>query len=179
MGGRPGAEPQFPFSRVEHLNKRRLRLIARGLAGRRIEPDPKDILRRGATGRGSAHSRNPPADNQPDTKGVTMAADRLLVHNVYFALKDNSPEAVRALLEACRKYLTGHPGEVFFAAGTLAEELNRPVNDREFDVALHIVFRDQAAHDLYQEAARHLQFIEENKGNWKKVRVFDSVAGRS
>jgi hypothetical protein len=108
-----------------------------------------------------------------------MTAEHLLVHNVYFALKDNSPEAVRTLLAACRKYLTGHPGEVFFAVGTLAEALNRPVNDREFDVALHLVFQDQAAHDLYQEAARHLQFIEENKGNWKKVRVFDSVASRS
>jgi hypothetical protein len=118
------------------------------------------------------------AENTHNTRGVTMAADRLLVHNVYFALSDNSPEAVRGLLAACRKYLTGHPGEVFFAVGSLAAELHRPVNDRDFDVALHIVFEDQAAHDRYQEATRHQQFIEENRGNWRKVRVFDSVASR-
>ena len=78
-------------------------------------------------------------------------------------------------MTACKKYLSGHPGEVFFAAGTLARDLDRPVNDRDFDVALHIVFKDRAAHDQYQDAARHKQFIEENKANWKKVRVFDSV----
>jgi hypothetical protein len=107
-----------------------------------------------------------------------MAADRMLAHNVYFALKDNSPEATKQLLEACRKYLSGHPGEVLFAVGTLAAELKRPVNDRDFDVALHIIFQDQAAHDRYQDDARHHQFIAENQANWKKVRVFDSVVGR-
>ena len=49
------------------------------------------------------------------------------------------------------------------------------VNDRDFDVALHIVFADQAAHDLYQDAELHHRFIAENKAKWKKVRVFDSV----
>ena len=99
----------------------------------------------------------------------------MLAHNVYFALKDNSAESKKKLVDACKKHLTAHPGEVFFAAGTRAEELNREVNDRDFDVALHIVFKDQAAHDKYQDHARHKQFIDENKDNWKKVRVFDSV----
>ena|SRR5947209_5199388 len=107
-----------------------------------------------------------------------MASERLLAHSVYFALQDNSAGAVARLLESCRKYLTGHPGQVFFAIGTLATELNRPVNDRDFDVALHIVFQDQAAHDRYQEAPRHVQFVEENKASWRKVRVFDSVVER-
>lgn len=100
----------------------------------------------------------------------------MLVHNVYFALSDNSPAAQQKVIASCKKYLTGHPGTVFFAVGTLAAELNRPVNDRAFDVGLHIVFEDMAAHDRYQEAPRHLQFIEENKPNWKQVRVFDSIA---
>ena len=99
----------------------------------------------------------------------------MLAHNVFFSLKDNSDAARRALLEACRKYLAGHPGTVFFACGLLEEGLNRPVNDRDFDVGLHIVFTDQAAHDRYQDAPLHQQFIEENRDNWKAVRVFDSV----
>jgi hypothetical protein len=37
-----------------------------------------------------------------------------------------------------------------------------------------LVFKDKAAHDEYQKAARHQMFIEENPSNWKKVRVFDS-----
>ena len=40
--------------------------------------------------------------------------------------------------------------------------------------ALQVVFKDKAAHDKYQDAALHLQFISENKENWKKVRVFDA-----
>ena len=65
---------------------------------------------------------------------------------------------------------------MFFAVGTLAQELRRPVNDRNFDVALTIVFESQAAHDQYQDDERHQQFIAANKENWKQVRVFDSVA---
>ena len=100
---------------------------------------------------------------------------KLHAHNVFFSLNDASPAAKAKLVAACKKYLSGHPGTVFFAAGTLAEECNRPVNDRDFDVALHVIFKDKAAHDVYQTAARHLKFIEENKDNWKKVRVFDSM----
>ena len=99
----------------------------------------------------------------------------MLAHNVYFTLKDKSPTAIERLLEACRRHLTGHPGATLFACGTLATALNRPVNDRDFDVALHIVFTDQANHDRYQKSPRHLRFIEENNENWKKVRVFDSL----
>lgn len=101
-----------------------------------------------------------------------------IAHMVYFSLKDNSAEAKAKLIAACKKHLSKHPGEVFFGAGTLAEEFNRPVNDRDFDVALHIVFQDKKAHDQYQDAPRHQQFIDENKANWKKVRVFDSAVER-
>jgi hypothetical protein len=99
----------------------------------------------------------------------------MLAHNVYFTLKDRSDEAKRALLAACRKYLAGHPGVVFFACGTLEEGLARPVNDRDFDVALHVVFDAKASHDAYQVAERHEQFVAENRDGWAKVRVFDSA----
>lgn len=98
----------------------------------------------------------------------------LLVHSVYFQLNDNSPEARKKLLDSCDKYLTGHPGTVFYAAGTLAEEYSRPVNDKAFDVTITVVFESRAAQDAYQVAPRHLEFIAENKPNWKVVRVFDS-----
>lgn len=98
----------------------------------------------------------------------------LLSHDVYFTLDDDSPKAQQQLVAACHKYLKDHPGVVFFAAGTLNPDLAREVNDRAFHVALHVVFEDRAAHDAYQVAADHKKFIEENKHNWKKVRVFDS-----
>jgi len=96
-------------------------------------------------------------------------------HMVYFTLKDNSADAKQKLVNACKKHLAGHDGTVYFSAGVIGDDFKREVNDREFDVALHLVFKDKAAHDKYQDHPRHLKFIEEGKENWKKVRVFDSV----
>jgi hypothetical protein len=109
----------------------------------------------------------------------TEAADEagpMVVHDVYFALKDNSAEAKKKLVDACKKHLSKHEGEVCFTSGTIADDFNRDINDRDFDVSLHIVFKNKECHDKYQDAARHKQFIGENKDNWKKVRVFDSYA---
>src|SRR5689334_11976129 len=39
-------------------------------------------------------------------EGTTM-----LAHNVFFSLKDNSAEAKKKLVDACKKYLTKHDGE--------------------------------------------------------------------
>lgn len=103
----------------------------------------------------------------------------MLAHNVYFALNDNSDAAKNALVAACKKYLANHPGVVFFAAGTLQPELDRPVNVRDFDVALHVVFDSIESHNVYQDAPDHLQFVAENKPGWKNVRVFDSNVASS
>lgn len=102
------------------------------------------------------------------------SANSQLAHIVFFTLKDASPAAQQALVEACHKCLKGHPGEVYFSAGTLVPDLARPVNDRAFHVSLHVVFDSRKAQDDYQVASRHTQFIEENKANWAQVRVFDS-----
>ena len=106
---------------------------------------------------------------------VRAQSETGLAHDVYFSLNDATPKARAELVAACKKYLTGHEGAVFFSVGTLAAELDRPVNDRDFDIALHVYFKDRAAHDRYQEAPRHKQFIAEQQANWKKVRVFDST----
>jgi hypothetical protein len=106
-------------------------------------------------------------------------ADTLIVHNVYFRLQDRSAAARAKLVEACRKYLPGHAGIVYFACGVVCDELAREVNDRDWDVGLHMVFVDKAAHDAYQDAPAHNQFIAENKDSWASVRVFDTLAGQA
>lgn len=103
-----------------------------------------------------------------------MAGPRL-AHNVFFKLKDDSPSKFDELVAACRKYLNVQPGIVFFAAGVLCAELTREVNVRDWDVGLHLVFVDKAAHDAYQSDPQHERFIAENKPNWAAVRVFDSL----
>ena len=103
----------------------------------------------------------------------------VLAHNVFFSLHDHTEAARARLIQACRTHLSAHPGILFFACGELAADLRRDVNDTDFDVALHIVFTDKRAHDVYQETPAHLRFIAENKDGWKKVRVFDSVVDKS
>ena len=98
----------------------------------------------------------------------------MLAHDVYFSLKDNSPQAKEKLIAACKKYLTDHPGTVRFAVGPIADEMKRDVNDQDFDVALHLVFKNKEAYDQYEKSERHLKFKEEAQDNRKKVRVFDS-----
>ena len=109
----------------------------------------------------------PTVNDSPDGQPV-------LCHLVFFTLTDNSPTAVAKLVEACNKYLSDHPGTVRFDVGTRILDLQRPVNDQEFDVSLQIVFQTRADHDRYQKSEKHVTFIEENKGNWKQSRVFDS-----
>lgn len=108
-----------------------------------------------------------------------QAAEPQLAHMVFFTLADDTPDNQHKLVAACDKYLTGHDGTVYYSAGAIAQDFDRDVNDRDFDVALHVVFANKAAHDKYQTHPRHLKFIEENKELWSKVRVFDSyVSGK-
>lgn len=100
---------------------------------------------------------------------------QMFAHNVYFTLNDASDEKKEELVAECHRYLKHHPGVVFFAAGTVSQAHDRPVNVRDFDVSLHMVFDSITAQDAYQTAADHLTFIERNKANWKQVRVFDSL----
>lgn len=97
-----------------------------------------------------------------------------LAHHVFFTLKDNSPEAVSSLISDCQKYLNDHDGIVDFSVGRRDAELDRPVNAK-YDVSLHVIFSDRAAHDVYQTAPRHLKFIENQKENWASVMVGDSL----
>ena len=101
-------------------------------------------------------------------------AETQVAHMVYFKLKDDSKSAKDKLVAACKKYLDGHEGVAYFSVGLMANDLDRDVNDREWDVSLNLIFKTKAAHDVYQDAPRHLQFISENKATWAKVRVFDS-----
>ena len=97
-----------------------------------------------------------------------------LAHVVFFTLKDRSPAARDALVAACHRYLTDHPGTIHFSAGPRAPGYQRAVNDQNYDVALVLVFASETDHDRYQDASRHNEFVAEQSGNWAQVRVFDA-----
>src|SRR5258708_5180733 len=66
----------------------------------------------------------------------------MLLHNVFFTLKEDTDEAKKKLIESCKKYLVNHTGVVYFAVGPRVPDLDRDVNDKQFHVGLHIVFKD-------------------------------------
>lgn len=107
---------------------------------------------------------------------MSAASGPGLAHIVFFTLKDQSPASRETFVAACDKYLTGHPGTVHYSAGVREPSYQRPVNDQEFDVALVVVFDSKQAHDDYQIAPRHKEFIAAQSPNWSKVRVFDALA---
>ena len=106
---------------------------------------------------------------------TTRPTNADLAHDVYFSLKDKSPEAKQALVAGCYEILAPINGIVFLVAGTRDMELTREVNDVGYDVSLHVYFTDRAAHDAYQDDPAHVKFIEAFKDNWESVRVFDST----
>jgi hypothetical protein len=110
----------------------------------------------------------------PRPANADEAKEVKLSHDVYFSLNDASEAAKEKLVASCKRYLTGHPDTVSFSVGVLAKDMKRPVNDQDFDVSVHIVFTNKVAHDKYNTSEKHLKFIDENKGAFKKVRVFDS-----
>ena len=95
------------------------------------------------------------------------ADDHLLSHSVYFALKEPTPEARQKLVDSCKQRLSQHPGVVYFAAGTLCDEVKGGLNVRDFDVVLLMVFsrprspayvrRFGRASEVHRRKRRHVQ----------------------
>ncbi len=106
--------------------------------------------------------------------GAAAAPAPRQAHMVFFTLKDHSAESRGTFLASCQKYLTGHEGVESFSVGTIAEDVTEPVSVKDFDVSLHIVFKTKEDGATYLKHPRHVQFVEENKEKFAKVRVFDS-----
>lgn len=105
---------------------------------------------------------------------IRKESDPKLAHMVFFGLKDHSKEARDKFIASCEKLLSGHEGSVHFSIGTRAEDVDEPVSVEDFDVALHVVFANKEAKAKYLKSPRHEQFVEENRPQFDKVRVFDS-----
>ena len=99
-----------------------------------------------------------------------------LTHSVFFTLKDSSEEKIQQLVDSCCEHLSTADGLVSLHAGARIPDLDRPVNDDQFHVALVVILESRKAHDDYQEMAGHLTFLERNKENWANVRVFDATS---
>lgn len=110
----------------------------------------------------------------PAARGDDKKDGPRLAHMVFFTLKDHSTGSREKFVASCHKYLADHEGTVFYAVGTIAEDVVEGPSVRDFDVALHLVFQDKAAEAKYLKDPRHTRFVDENKALFEKVRVFDS-----
>jgi Stress responsive A/B Barrel Domain len=106
---------------------------------------------------------------------ITARADEPAIgHMVFFDLKDKSAESKKKLVDACYKLLKNHEGVLYFSAGPRAEEIKEGVSADNWDVALHIVFKEKKFLDKYIPHPDHKKFVEDYKDMWKGVKVYDS-----
>ena len=108
---------------------------------------------------------------------IGFAPATMLIHSVFFWLKPELTAAQRADFRRGVESLAAIQAIEKVYVGAPAATAQRSIIDHSYTVALTVVCRDVAAHDAYQVAPDHLKFIEENKPNWKQVRVFDSKVG--
>jgi quinol monooxygenase YgiN len=105
---------------------------------------------------------------------TAQAEEPAIGHMVFFELKDKSAESKQKLVDACYKLLKNHEGVLYFSAGPRADEIKEGVSAADWDVALHIVFKDKKSLDKYIPHPDHKKFVDENKAVWKGVKVYDS-----
>ncbi|MFN5582317.1 Dabb family protein [Gemmatimonas sp.] len=98
----------------------------------------------------------------------------MLVHAVYFWLRDDLTADERAFFETTLRSLQGIPSATHCWIGQPAET-DRPVIDRSYTWALVLAFDDMAAHDAYQVDPAHQAFVSGCKPLWKQVKIYDSI----
>ena len=112
---------------------------------------------------------------QPESRAKTPPEhERRLMHSTYFRLKDRSQTSCENYIAACTRYLSISKGIVGFWVGQLGEDFRRPVNDLNFDVAMHIEFENFAAWAAHNEDPNHMQFVQAVGSLAESRRVFDT-----
>lgn len=101
---------------------------------------------------------------------------RRLIHDTYFRLADRRPKTFNDFVESLWRYLSPqhHDGMVEFSISFRAVEMQRSVNDKEFDVLMHMVFQNVQAYSTYRSADKHNEWIDLYGALSIDRRVYDS-----
>ena len=97
----------------------------------------------------------------------------MLIHTVYFWLKNDVSDADRAFFRENIDVLTELDSEACYIGPPAATEA-RPVIDASYDIGLTVLFDSIAQHDIYQDHPKHLKFIELCNHLWERVQVYDA-----
>lgn len=95
----------------------------------------------------------------------------MLIHNVFFWLKESTPENVVQFLSELKK-LEKVEEIVSIDIGVPAP-IMRDVVDHTYSAALVVSFLDKSNHDIYQTHPLHKEFLARNKEKWSKVQIYD------
>jgi hypothetical protein len=98
----------------------------------------------------------------------------MLVHNVYFWLKENLSDEDRAKFLEGVKTLSTIESTTQVFIGEPAGTEPRPIIDRTYDCGLTVVLENITAHDEYQADPIHLEFVKDCGHLWDRVQIYDS-----
>ena len=98
----------------------------------------------------------------------------MLVHSVYFWLKENLSNEDRAKFLEGVKTLATIESTTHVFIGEPATTEPRPIIDHSYDFGLTVVLEDIRSHDEYQTDPIHLQFVEDCGHLWDRVQIYDS-----
>ena len=98
----------------------------------------------------------------------------MLVHNVYFWLKEGLSDDEKAQFRAGVQTLAEIQSTTHVFIGAPAKTESRPIIDQSYDLGLTGVLQDIAAHDEYQVDPIHLKFIENCAHLWDRVQIYDA-----
>ena len=95
-------------------------------------------------------------------------------HMFFFQLSDTSKELVDHFIGLCVKYLSDYAGQRHFSVGYRALEMNRPVNAKDFEIAVHMIFDTFESYVEYAKSDRHNEFITQSAGMSPERIIYDS-----
>lgn len=87
----------------------------------------------------------------------------MLLHSTYFNLgASNTPDIKGAYMAEALQYLSNSKGMISFWVAERAADMTRPENDPGYDIAMHQVFKDEDAFNLYNgNDPNHEQFVKD------------------
>ncbi len=85
----------------------------------------------------------------------------MLLHSTYFNLgTSNTQGIVEAYMAEARQYLSESVGMISFWIGVRADDMIRPENDLNYDIAMHQLFANEDAFNVYNgNDSAHNQFV--------------------
>jgi hypothetical protein len=98
----------------------------------------------------------------------------MLTHHVLFWLKSDTTDAQKKAFRAGLESLVKVETIKGMYIGTPAP-IERAVVDTTYTFSLLVLFEDLAGHDVYQVHAVHKAFLEEFRGLFEKVVIYDAL----